>query len=460
MEGQDEPEETHSGVIREGDPHDVEMGQGGDDSDDGDQFGDNTEGGSEHGAPGNSGGGGGRRNQEGNGGSGTSTAVMPMPESDWRNVRSERDLERMGILNPFRIYRNPTTGGYYTELYNTRVEPILVSSKNHAISLNLGHISKIASSVVKPDTLFRGLMVMGSTIFDSNVLRNEYKEHMPIERICYIVAAGKSLITQNSTEDRRISYAMMEMVGAFLPQKVVLEKADGILSLKACLKKIMETEEIRNELTTLTEAPLALISEMNTNIPNRHDLTGRFPFQEIDYSTDEKLARCYNLLAYSISETYTHINNSLLISSIVAYAKRGEVTPRKISQIVRAVNTESGITATINRSAVKIFFTKMNEFITDDHVPVILNHWHSIIKSDSLRLRLLLEQAPGAGLTALIIIGQAIRNRPVSCGETVPRTISPVVGGSEDSGWEYVLWLQTKLGARKIYALQRSRMGC
>lgn len=98
----------------------------------------------------------------------------------------------------------------------------------------------------------------------------------------------------------------------------------------------------------------------------------------------------------------------LYTTAFVAFAKRGEVTSRKLLSIQKQIADNFGLQVELETATVRYVYEAVGRHIPEGHIGVMFRVWAEDVKDLSMRLRVTLEQAAFTGLTQYMTIRKAI----------------------------------------------------
>jgi hypothetical protein len=103
----------------------------------------------------------------------------------------------------------------------------------------------------------------------------------------------------------------------------------------------------------------------------------------------------------------------LLTTLCVAAAKRGSITHSKLSAIMRDINNGTGLQVELDATIVNLVYQKATKYVTGQNAGSIFRAWSQGLDIDTaLRLKLTIDQAANAGLTAICLIRRALTEHP------------------------------------------------
>ncbi|UAJ23572.1 nucleoprotein [Amblyomma dissimile mivirus] len=96
----------------------------------------------------------------------------------------------------------------------------------------------------------------------------------------------------------------------------------------------------------------------------------------------------------------------------VSLAKRGNISTGKLQKITGEIKQKTQLTFELTTEDVAICYSAVTSKISGADVAACFDHWVGLIGDSSLRMRLTLQQAAGAGLTSLACIRSAMQLFP------------------------------------------------
>lgn len=119
------------------------------------------------------------------------------------------------------------------------------------------------------------------------------------------------------------------------------------------------------------------------------------------------------LVAENLPErTKSRVGYSILIC-ILAFALRGEISQAKLTKVAHELGQLlPGIGEQINRIDIATTWWNFGSLVNDSNVGSIFARWLSFLQAPAIRLRVIIAQATGSGLTALDVIARAVFEHP------------------------------------------------
>nr|WAS28168.1 MAG: putative nucleoprotein [Chuviridae sp.]WAS28175.1 MAG: putative nucleoprotein [Chuviridae sp.] len=133
--------------------------------------------------------------------------------------------------------------------------------------------------------------------------------------------------------------------------------------------------------------------------------------QEFRFSTQEAKA-VLNCLIQHPSTTLQQAGMYLYSMAFVSFAKRGEITARKLSSITTQLQENFGLRAELEGPVLRYIYENVGKHIPEGHVGPMFRAWAEDVKDLSMRLRVTLEQAADTGLTQYNTIKRAMLDFP------------------------------------------------
>lgn len=118
------------------------------------------------------------------------------------------------------------------------------------------------------------------------------------------------------------------------------------------------------------------------------------------------------LIFWAEQPTLSYTGLTLLTTTYVAVAKRGQISARAIRKIVNGVRDDVQANITLNAMAVRNLYQRFLIRVDASNIVRILRRWEDMLPHEALRLRLTLQQTEWAGLTVLNIIREAMMAFP------------------------------------------------
>lgn len=98
--------------------------------------------------------------------------------------------------------------------------------------------------------------------------------------------------------------------------------------------------------------------------------------------------------------------------AIVAFGKRGTVSPQYVNKITEACTVELGYSHGIDADLIALFWSSYGRALNADTAQLVAERWSRYIPANALRLSIVLQQAANSGLTSIITIGRALKAYP------------------------------------------------
>lgn len=135
-----------------------------------------------------------------------------------------------------------------------------------------------------------------------------------------------------------------------------------------------------------------------------------FQHSAIDQINTLTICQAYKVLII-ISRTSKAVPStiacSLLVTSIIALCKIGQVSPKFIDKIISGVSAEIKIDIDMSQETLKLLWNTYGKNIPDGRYERVFESMLQVIPDIALRLRLTIQQASGAGLTCVVLIARA-----------------------------------------------------
>lgn len=261
--------------------------------------------------------------------------------------------------------------------------------------------------VTADDTLSRGLsfsLMFERGAFDGNTLQ-EARIYYAAARI-YASYKISVIDGANISPRRAIIGALVESSARYAPDNCILSHADGMARML----------DIATWLLTQAGANSVGVPDPVAAIAARQEAEGIDALPEIVIpggGVNIDLARLIIRRFALLSLEDTPISPiSYFAHVIIGYVKRGTVSERFIEKINNSVLANEPNRARLNEEIIRGYYRIAGPWL-DIHAEALFNELAQMIPREAnLRLNLTLTQAAGSGLTALRVIGSALRLYP------------------------------------------------
>nr|WET19891.1 MAG: nucleoprotein [Sea turtle neural virus 1]WET19895.1 MAG: nucleoprotein [Sea turtle neural virus 1] len=223
-----------------------------------------------------------------------------------------------------------------------------------------------------------------------------------------LILAGHICSLRARTSQTRRLQLILEMLVPQLPVDMVVPQA-----------------EARAELIALLE-PARLLAEpwfgtLLAAFRARHPfaagntLAGRFTDANVwrDQSTLEEKIEFLMALCGFADDRMRSRSLGVIILLLVSFATRGSISAAKLGRIVNDLNAVMpNIADGLTPGDVQQVWGQFGHYVDDRVMPGIMRRWLEHIPAAAIRLRVVLAQAAGSGLTTLDVIARAIHEHP------------------------------------------------
>ncbi|KAK9880202.1 hypothetical protein WA026_010076 [Henosepilachna vigintioctopunctata] len=115
-------------------------------------------------------------------------------------------------------------------------------------------------------------------------------------------------------------------------------------------------------------------------------------------------------IANTAQRAFTTGGLGMIVHVYLATLKKGNITEAFSEKIISGITQDFNITQfTLDTQACKQFYSVFGLNIDDVNIQAITERWTALLPPEALRLRLTVQRAAGAGITALMVTGRAIR---------------------------------------------------
>lgn len=147
----------------------------------------------------------------------------------------------------------------------------------------------------------------------------------------------------------------------------------------------------------------------------RHGLPDHWPWNPAEGNALDArryLQLLFLLAGYLRHDTTSTMGLQMIVTVMVAAVKQGNATSRYINKVTQGVHDDLTVDITLDSLVISQVHKKLLLEVDETCISRLLEEWHTRLPVDALRLRLVIEQAGGTGLTVLTTIGKAIKSYP------------------------------------------------
>lgn len=133
---------------------------------------------------------------------------------------------------------------------------------------------------------------------------------------------------------------------------------------------------------------------------------------------------------------------------VLAYATRGHLTERKLRRIIDDLRPVMGaVIEMVRLEHITTIWANFGYLVHDGNIEAILNRWIRHLPVSAVRLRVILDQASGAGLTNLDVVARALHEHPHFPWDIIRRLFP--------KEWEAAKQAITVVGDNQYYGYRR-----
>lgn len=103
---------------------------------------------------------------------------------------------------------------------------------------------------------------------------------------------------------------------------------------------------------------------------------------------------------------------SIFVHLYLAIMKRGAISPGVVEKIEAGIVDDCGYRVAIDVVACRLVYKYYGGGIDDTNIAAIIEHLGGLLPASAIRLRQTLNQASGSGITAILVIGRALKMYP------------------------------------------------
>jgi hypothetical protein len=211
-------------------------------------------------------------------------------------------------------------------------------------------------------------------------------------------------------------------------QDLFCDRVESRRILVGAVQALMQNErKLRQELRNIGETWRTAIASDNGDINNSliAEMWGRnpencpfgdenpvpadipFSVEEAERMTPQEAMIYLRFLARHLPRR--HLPIELLATTYVACAKQGQLTAAFASKIETVIESELGISVTLNTDSIVILFRHFGKDFDENTAPVCFKRWEEMLPTHALRLKLTIEQVIFSRLTVYKVIEEAMQ---------------------------------------------------
>nr|QPL15389.1 nucleoprotein [Neuropteran chu-related virus OKIAV150] len=236
-------------------------------------------------------------------------------------------------------------------------------------------------------------------------------DFVQVPGLAMIALAGIGLSSNDRFQPTSdIVYAALigEMIAPAVPAEKLttpeLAKGKIITGVKALLNS--------NKLGSVTGFTINEYTEDLVNVsPTTAGLLGIYnpnDIADMNTMTYETAIRILYKMYLKTTRFFVPDGLALITHGIVAICKRGNVTTGFIDKVTNGIQNELNVVLNLRPEAISIFWNNYGQYINDNNIQVILQHWERLLPHIAIRLIQTVQQASGGGLTVFNTVGKAI----------------------------------------------------
>lgn len=218
--------------------------------------------------------------------------------------------------------------------------------------------------------------------------------------ICYL---------KHNCADLRKQQLVMETMVPHLPVRVIMRPADA----QAEVARLLDNVQALRDAFWFADG-LEAIRRAGQNAPCGADIWDQ---QLATWRPRVTLAgklRFLHLMAFMLQEHRAkEVAVGAIILTLVSFSVRGNMSAAKVTRVVAELTpTMPYAGEALTAGDIQLTWTNFGQYVDDSVMPAIIRRWLTYIPQHALRVRVVLAQAAGSGLTSLDVIARAIHENP------------------------------------------------
>ncbi|AJG39046.1 putative nucleoprotein [Changping Tick Virus 2] len=236
-----------------------------------------------------------------------------------------------------------------------------------------------------------------------------------------LVARGDAWLRK--AEDPQTMTICLAVANAVTPGLNTLPIDEANDRVRACLREFFRKEITRRELVNVTEEvwnswmrPQEGVREAGVLsplawLPRTREGLAEFEWPENVQPTQVRLL-IEQLLTVATERVKNLAITSLFTIAYISFAKKGDITTRKLEAILNQVQQEIGWQVEVTPHLIQELWRQVGVHIPYASIPDMFRHWEGLMAGRCLRLRVTLEQAAWVGLTQYTTIVKMFSEHP------------------------------------------------
>lgn len=240
----------------------------------------------------------------------------------------------------------------------------------------------------------------------------------------YIMSMAYGSISDNTDDDEVDTRAIAEMLAPQVSVGLIIQDQNQCRQL--FLRSMVSLLASRNTLGLVAaqttpevycEAPMRAqfvtwLLANNFAVGNPRDDDWVVVNNAVTVPSFEAAYRILFFLIFRSSDGAKRTGLGYIVHIVLSVIKRGNLTPSFISKIKKGILAELNVNMNIMKPVVEKLYAMYGGMITGQNVEAIIERWTANIPQLALRLRLVVLQSAGTGLTALLTIAKMIKKYP------------------------------------------------
>lgn len=255
------------------------------------------------------------------------------------------------------------------------------------------------------DSFFKKLFVSG---VNHGVLTGDFSNDF-VPTMAYLAWYGRHRVVRPNKAVNKIACLVgswADLFGPYISQAYICEQDESRQLLRSAVRELL-THDL-DQVSNATRA--TFIRDGNNEDPIKgemwdHVLAG----VGVRYNVESATAVLYHLAEHSLP-AFRIGGVSMIVHVYISILKRGTMTEAFTDKISEGMSTDLGIqNLQLVPEACRLFYGTFGSMVDDTNIGDITDHWTRMLPVNALRLSLTVLQACNSGITALIVIGRAVR---------------------------------------------------
>nr|XP_055068187.1 uncharacterized protein si:dkey-81e3.2 [Misgurnus anguillicaudatus]XP_055068188.1 uncharacterized protein si:dkey-81e3.2 [Misgurnus anguillicaudatus] len=205
---------------------------------------------------------------------------------------------------------------------------------------------------------------------------------------------------------------ILEVIAPEIPTDMVMEQELARTTVTAILRNYTAIRD-----NGWIQDMMAAAAAANPDVGEQHWLR-RFNRDAATYgwladtTLEEMLDYFLNVARYA-NDRQQGRSLSVILTTFAAFALRGSITYSKLTRCVKDLQPVISYAAeAINAAEISMTWATFGHFVDNGSMPGIMRRWLEFVPAGAIRLRVILSQAAGSGMTSLDVIARAVHEHP------------------------------------------------